>query len=47
MDLPGCNLSNFFAVGADGSVVRFHENAQTTINADGVVTVSFDRAICG
>jgi hypothetical protein len=30
--------------GTDGSIVGVHDNAQATINANGVVTVSFDHS---
>jgi len=38
---------NVNAVGADGSHLQFHDNAQATLNANGTVTVSFDHASCG
>lgn len=38
---------NIHGTGSDGSTLRFHENAQATMNANGVITVSFDRATCG
>ena len=40
--------SNIEAVGSDGSRLNFHENADVTMNANGVVTVSFDKHLsCG
>ena len=39
--------SNIEAVGSDGSRLNFHENADVTMNANGVVTVSFDKLSCG
>jgi hypothetical protein len=39
--------SNIEAVGSDGSHLNFHENADVTKNANGVVTVSFDKLFCG
>ena len=38
---------NVNATGTDGSHLRFHDNAQATMNANGTVTVSFDHASCG
>jgi hypothetical protein len=38
---------NIHATGSDGSRLSFHENAQVTLNANGVVTVSFDKLRCG
>ena len=38
---------NVNALGADGSHLQFHDNAQATVNADGVVTVAFDHYSCG
>jgi hypothetical protein len=35
------------AIGSDGSTLTFHENMQATMNANGVITVSFDKARCG
>jgi len=34
-------------VGSDGSILRLHDNAQATMNANGVITVSFDKFRCG
>jgi len=34
-------------VGSDGSILRAHDNAQATMNANGVITVSFDKFRCG
>ena len=36
-----------FGVGSDGSRLSFHENAQAAMNANGVITVSFDKVRCG
>jgi opacity protein-like surface antigen len=33
--------------GTDGSHLRFHETAHFTVNANGVMTVEFDRPTCG
>jgi hypothetical protein len=38
---------NVNAWGSDGSHLRFHENDQAAMNANGVVTVSFQHAVCG
>ncbi len=38
---------NVNAVGTDGSHLQFHDNAQATVNANGVVTVDFDHMSCG
>jgi hypothetical protein len=38
---------NVNATGTDGSHLQFHENAQATLNANGTVTVSFDKLSCG
>jgi hypothetical protein len=38
---------NIHATGSDGSRLRFHENAQAAMNANGVITVSFDKLRCG
>jgi hypothetical protein len=38
---------NVNAWGSDGSHLLFHDNAQATMNANGVITVSFDHAFCG
>jgi len=35
------------AKGTDGSHLRFHETAHFTANANGDVTVEFDRPTCG
>ena len=37
---------NINATGTDGSHLQFHDNAQATVNANGVVTVSFDHMSC-
>lgn len=37
------DTSNFRVTGSDGSVISAHENAQATMNANGVITVSFDH----
>jgi len=37
---------NVNGVGTDGSHIQFHDNAQATLNANGVVTVSFDHMSC-
>lgn len=33
--------------GTDGSTLRFHETAHFTVNANGEVTVEFDKPTCG
>jgi hypothetical protein len=38
---------NIHAAGSDGSTLAFHENAQAAMNANGVITVSFDNVRCG
>ena len=38
---------NIHATGSDGSTLAFHENAQAAMNANGVITVSFDKMSCG
>lgn len=38
---------NIHGTGSDGSTLSFHENAQAAINANGVITVSFDHVSCG
>ena len=38
---------NVNAIGSDGSHLVFHENDQAAMNANGVVTVSFQHAFCG
>ena len=38
---------NVNAWGSDGSHLLFHDNAHATMNANGVITVSFDHAFCG
>lgn len=38
---------NVNASGSDGSHLVFHENDQATMNANGVITVSFQHAFCG
>ena len=37
------DTSNFRVTGSDGSIIAGHENAQATMNANGVITVSFDK----
>lgn len=39
--------SNIEALGSDGSHLKFHGNGVTTLNANGVVTVSFANFFCG
>jgi hypothetical protein len=41
------STANIHAAGSDGSRLSFHENVQVTLNANGVVTVSFDKLRCG
>lgn len=38
---------NIVATGTDGSRLQFHENAQMTMTANGVITVNFDKVSCG
>ncbi|HET7475977.1 MAG TPA: hypothetical protein VFJ97_08135 [Dermatophilaceae bacterium] len=38
---------NITARGSDGSHLKFHQTAHATADADGVVTVDFDRQWCG
>jgi len=38
---------NVRATGSDGSVIRFHDVAHVTMNANGVPTVTFDKPVCG
>ena len=38
---------NVEATGTDGSHLKFHDNSQATMNANGVITVSFDHMFCG
>ena len=38
---------NVNALGTDGTHLQFYDNAQATVNANGVVTVVFDHASCG
>jgi hypothetical protein len=38
---------NVEATGSDGSHLKFHDNSQATMNANGVITVSFDHMFCG
>ena len=38
---------NIRLTGSDGSTIRAHENAQATLNANGTITVSFDKMVCG
>src|SRR5919204_6807743 len=40
-------VSNIEAIGSDGSHLKEHQNVQLTTNANGVVTVSFDKMHCG
>ena len=40
-------LNVHHGVGSDGSILRVHDNAQVTMNANGVITVSFDKFVCG
>ena len=37
------DTANFRLTGSDGSIISAHENAQVTMNANGVFTVSFDH----
>lgn len=37
------DTSNFRVTGSDGSIIAGHNNAQVTMNANGVFTVSFDH----
>ena len=37
------DTSNFRVTGSDGSIIAGHENAQAAMNANGVITVSFDH----
>jgi hypothetical protein len=37
------DTANFRLTGSDGSIITAHENAQVTMNANGVFTVSFDK----
>src|SRR5262249_47499046 len=39
--------SNLHLTGSDGSRISSHENAQATMNANGFITVSFDKLSCG
>ena len=39
--------SNIEAIGSDGSHLKEHQNVEVTMNANGVVTVSFDKMFCG
>ena len=41
------STANIHGVGSDGSRLSFHENAQAAMNANGVITVSFDKVRCG
>ena len=38
---------NIHGIGSDGSLLDFHRNDQATLNANGVVTVSFSKGGCG
>ena len=38
---------NVEALGSDGSHLKFHDNVQATMNANGVITVAFDHMFCG
>jgi hypothetical protein len=46
-DVEHSTLNIHHGVGSDGSILRVHDNAQATMNANGVVTVSFDKFVCG
>jgi hypothetical protein len=37
------DTSNFRVTGSDGSIIAGHNNAQVAMNANGVITVSFDH----
>jgi hypothetical protein len=37
---------NVRLTGSDGSTIAFHENAQAAMNANGIITVSFDKMVC-
>lgn len=37
---------NVTAQGSDGSHLNFHDTAVAVVNANGVITVSFDKAFC-
>jgi hypothetical protein len=37
---------NVHGTGSDGSTLSLHDNAQATMNANGVITVSFDHFFC-
>ena len=39
--------SNIEALGSDGSHLKFHGNGHVTLDANGVVTVSFENFFCG
>jgi hypothetical protein len=41
------STANIHGVGSDGSRLSFHDNAQAAMNANGVITVLFDKARCG
>lgn len=38
---------NVHLTGSDGSTIAFHDNAQAAMNANGTITVSFDKMVCG
>ena len=38
------STSNFRVTGSDGSTLSMHDNMQATMNANGVITVSFDHS---
>ena len=40
------STANIHGTGSDGSTISFHENAQAAMNANGVITVSFDKTSC-
>lgn len=39
-------ILNIHGTGSDGSTLDFHENGHFSTNADGTVTVAFDKATC-
>ena len=39
-------ILNLHGTGSDGSTLDFHENGHFSTNADGTVTVAFDKATC-
>ena len=46
-DVEHSTFNLHHGVGSDGSILRVHDNAQATMNANGVITVSFDKFVCG